>query len=104
MKSRIKKTQDNYLLPAYLHVFNGRIGKHNSKLNIPVTKSIKEAIKSMKVKRRWESVNGRALQYFIHHMSLIVNEIESPFPTPANISSLLYDNFTFLQGNLNLPN
>jgi len=70
-------------------VFNGKIGKYkNSTEDIPISESVKEAVKSLGLHQRDSKINAHALKYFLHQMSILTKEIESPFKEGEKIPNL----------------
>ena len=88
----LKNTYDASLLPAYLHVFNGKVGKYANMSNPSIVDSMFEAYSSLNKYNRKEKLNAKALIYFIHHLSLITNEI------PLIFSDMVHDLDQMIKG------
>lgn len=86
-----RETIDASLLPAYLHVFNGKVGEYNQTENPNITDNVQEAYKSMKRFNRGDKMNGKALRYFLHQQSMLIHEIPSSFSELPDINKMLYD-------------
>ena len=96
----VKKTRDASLLPAYLHVFNGKVGKFRDLDNVHIADNIDEVWESLNKYDRVDKLNAKALVYFLHHQSLLTNEIESPFEEDdivPTVADLLNDDNAYLR-------
>ncbi|CAI2384468.1 unnamed protein product [Moneuplotes crassus] len=76
----IKNTYRASILPAYLHVFIGKVENNDTFIEEPIPVSISKAVESMKKFQRGQNYYSYALKDFLHKMSLLVEEIESPYP------------------------